>query len=104
MFEGCVVLFCVAYATGGAFYRLLGMWDENAELKRWSGWHIAFLETIAGVWLIFSSINRGGQAMRSPIALGVGVFMLALAAWEVRQARRNSPTRPNSDNDMETND
>jgi hypothetical protein len=98
IFDALITLYGIAYPTGRLLYRWWGASAEAEELRRWSGWHLAFLNVVGGSWLIASGWQALRQAQVLRPSLVVGAFMLALTAYDgwrgLRRLRSGSSVQP----------
>jgi hypothetical protein len=82
IFDACVTFYGIAYSTGRLLYRWLGAHDHAGELHRWSRWHVGLLNSMGGVWLLFSGGQAWRQAMVVRPSLVAGSLLLAFAIYD----------------------
>lgn len=98
VFDACVTMYGIAYATGRLIYRWFGKHSEAEELRKWSRLHTVILNGIGGVWLIVSGwpalLQR--QVIRPSMVVGVLLLVLkARDAWRTwRGLHANPPGAP----------
>jgi hypothetical protein len=97
MVEYWLVFLGIAFATGHVTYYLLEMRAEAKELRRWSPWVMAAFNLLAGAWLM----DRGWQAAANGImfqpSFWVGLFLVFMASWDVRQIVKRFRTGPGNE-------
>lgn len=94
VFDACITFYGIAYTTGRLLYRWWSAHREAEELRRWSRWHIALLNTLGGVWLIASGWLALQRALVVRPSLIVGAMLLILTVydgWQALQGLRSVP-------------
>jgi hypothetical protein len=81
VFDACVTLYGIAYATGRLLYRWGGALADAELLRRWSRWHMVVLNAFGGGWLLTSGWVALKHAVIRP-SLVVGALLVALTTYD----------------------
>lgn len=94
VFDACMTFYGIAYTTGRFMYRWRGAHREAEQLRRWSRWHMALLNSLGGGWLIASGWPALKRAQVVRPSLIVGAILLILTVydgWRGLQGLRSAP-------------